>query len=232
MRAARTPWFSSSRMALMVVAGRAGDGLAELDRVFAAVPEHDRRADGGLDDQVVGLGAGQAEQDAGVGHRLDEEVEVRGARAGERGGRVLLGLGDPESLADAAEDRLGVVEVLGGGVAARGDDGHALVHQDGGVRHDAYDRGARGEALLDEAGGDAGGGADDEAVGGDVRGQLVEEPAHVLGLDRQDEDVGALGGLGVGDGLDAVAGAELLGTLGAAGGHQQVTGAPAGGSCR
>lgn len=142
--------------------------------MFAAVAEHHGGADGGLDDQLVGLGAGQAEQDAGVGHGLDEEVEVRGARSGQGGRRVLLGLGDAEGLADALEDRLRGGEVVGGGVAVGRDDGHALVDEYGGVRHDAYDRGVRGEAVLDEGGRDARGRADDQAVGGDVPGELVQ----------------------------------------------------------
>ena len=131
-------------------------------------------------------------------------------------------------LPTRAEDLLGVGEVLGGGVAAGGDDGHGLVDEGGGVRHDADDGGALGEAFLEEGGGDARGAADDQAVGGDVRGEFVEERAHVLGLDGEDEGVGALGGLGVGDGLDAVAGAELLGAFGAAGRDQEVGGGPAG----
>lgn len=108
------------------------------------------------------------------------------------------------------------------------DDGHALVDEYGGVGHDADDGGARGQALLDEGGGDTGRGADDETVRGDVRAEFVEELAHVLGLDGQDEGVGSFGGLGVGDGLYAVAGAELVGPVGPAGGDQQVGGAPAG----
>lgn len=129
-------------MALMVVAGRGGDVLAELDGVFAAVAEHHGGADGGLDDEVVGLVAGQAEEDAGVGHGLDEEVEVRRAGAGERGAGVLLGLRDAEGLADAGEDLLGAGEVRAGGVGTGGDDGHRLVDEGGGVRHDPYDGGA------------------------------------------------------------------------------------------
>ena len=84
-----------------------------------------------------------------------------------------------------------------------------------------------GEPLLEEGGGDAGGAADDQAVGGDVRGEFVEEGAHVLRLDGEDQGVGGLGGLGVGDGVDAVAGAELLGALGAAGGDEEVGRGPA-----
>lgn len=109
--AARTPWFSSSRMALIVVPHGRGDVLAELDGVFAAVAEHRGRADGGLDDEVVGLVPGQAEEDARVGHGLDQVEEVRRAGAGEGGAGVLLGFGDAECLADGAEDLFGVREI-------------------------------------------------------------------------------------------------------------------------
>ena len=70
--------------------------------------------------------------------------------------------------------------------------------------------------------------ADDQAVGGDVRGELVQEGAHVLRLDGEDQGVGGLGRLGVADGLDAVAGAQFLGALRAAGGDEEVGGRPAG----
>lgn len=194
--------------------------------MFAAVAEHDGGADGGLHDEVVGLGAGQAEQDAGVGHRLDQEVEVGGAGAGEGGGGVLLGLGDAQGLADAAEDLLGDGEVRRVGVRTAGDHRHRLVHQGGRVGHDADHGGAGGQALLEVRGGDAGGAADDEAVGGDMRGQLLDEGAHVLRLDGEDEGVGGLGGLGVGDRGDAVTLAEGVGALGAAGGDEEVRGGP------
>src|SRR5690606_33668574 len=208
-------------------ARRGGHVLAEPDGVLAAVAEHGGRADRGLDDQVVGLVAGQAEQDAGVRHGLDQVEEVGRAGAGESRAGVLLRLGDAQGLADAAEDLLRVGEVLGGGVAAGGDDRHGLVDEGGGVRHDADHRDARGEALLEEGGGDSGGSADDQTVGGDVRGEFVEEGAHVLRLDREDQDVGGLGGFLVGDGGDAVAGVELFGSFRAAGRDQEVGGGPA-----
>src|SRR5690606_26668144 len=102
----------------------------------------------------------------------DQVEEVRRAGAGEGGAGVLLGFGDAEGLADGTEDLLGVGEVFGGGVAACGDDRHGLVDQGGGVGHDADHGGARGEPLLVVGGGDAGGAADDQAVGGDVRGEF------------------------------------------------------------
>ncbi|MBW8701721.1 hypothetical protein MBT84_19130 [Streptomyces sp. MBT84] len=195
--------------------------------MLAAVAEHHRRADRGLDDQFVGLVAGQPEQDAGVRHGLDQIEEVRRTRAGQRGAGVLLCLGDAERLADGTEDLLGVGEVRLGGVASGRDDGHGLVDEGGRVRHDAHDRGAGGQARLEEGGGDAGGAADDQPVGGDVRGEFVEERAHVLRLDREDERVRGLRGLGVGDRGDAVATAEFLGSLLAAGRDQEVGGRPA-----
>lgn len=71
------------------------------------------------------------------------------------------------------------------------------------------------------------GSAYDQAVGGDVRGQFVEECAHVLRLHREDQGVGGFGRFGVGDRGDAVAGAEFLGAVRAAGGDEEVGGGPA-----
>ena len=47
--------------------------------------------------------ARHAEQDARVDHRLDQEVDVGRAAARQRRRRVLLGLGNPQYLADRAE---------------------------------------------------------------------------------------------------------------------------------
>ncbi len=192
--------------------------------MLAAVPQHDGGADRRLDDQVVRLVARQAEQDAGVRHGLDQEVEVGRPRTRQGRGGVLLGLGQPQGLADTVEDVLGVCEVLLGGVGAAGDHGHGLVDEGRRVGHDAHDGRPGGEAGLDETGGDARGGGDHEPVGRGVRGQLVQQGGHVLRLDGQDQDVGALGGVRVADGLHAVPGPQGLGALGAADGREQVGG--------
>lgn len=90
-----------------------------------------------------------------VRHRFDQVEEVRRAGAGEGRAGVLLRFGDAERLADGAEDLLGVGEVVGGGVASGGDDGHGLVDEGGRVRHDADDGDPGGEALLEGGGRDA-----------------------------------------------------------------------------
>ncbi len=71
-------------MAEMVVPAGEVDRLAQLHRVLAGLAQHDGGADRGLHDEVVGDLARQAEQDAGVGHRFDQEEEVGRSRPGQR----------------------------------------------------------------------------------------------------------------------------------------------------
>jgi len=102
--------------------------------------------------------------------------------------------------------------MLLGGVRA-GADGRGA-HADGGgeVGHAAHD-GDAGQRLLDLAGANAGRHADDEGLGVDGAGELLEDLGQDLRLDGQHDDLGALGGLAVaGDDVDA----ELLGEGGGA----------------
>src|SRR5437773_1372437 len=69
-------------------AARRGDGLAQLDRVHALVAELFRRPEHGLHDERRRDLSRQAEQDAGLDHRLSEQGEIRRARAGDGGHRV------------------------------------------------------------------------------------------------------------------------------------------------
>ena len=79
--AARTPACSRCRMAMIVVPPGRRHHLTELDGVLAGVPEHLRRADHRLDDQLGGDVSGQPEQDAGLDHRLGQQEEVGRARS-------------------------------------------------------------------------------------------------------------------------------------------------------
>ena len=139
MSAARTPCRSSSRMAATVVppgletASRSCTGCSPESRIITAAPER------GLHDEVGGQRARQAEQDAGVDHRLDEVEEVRRPAARQRRDGVLLRLRHPPHLAHGREQRLGLVQVLLPRVRARRQHAHALVHQRRGVRHDPDD---------------------------------------------------------------------------------------------
>lgn len=118
MRAARTPWFSSSRMALMVVpAGdvtfsRSFTGCSPLSRSIVAAPIADWTI------RSWALSRGRPSRMPAVRHGFDQVEEVCRSGAGEGGAGVLLGLRDAERLADGAEDLLGVREVVTGGVGA------------------------------------------------------------------------------------------------------------------
>jgi hypothetical protein len=80
---------------------------------------------------------------------------------------------------------------------------------------------------LDERGGDAGGQGHDQLAGAERGADLVEQVAHVLGLDH-DRDRLRLGrGLDVADHRDAVPLLELARPLGPLLAHQQLVDAPA-----
>src|SRR5207249_12061598 len=75
----------------------------QLDRVLTRVAQHGGGADRRLHDQLRGQGARQAEQDAGVDHRLDEVEEVRRPGTGQRGYRVQLRFRYPRSEEHTSE---------------------------------------------------------------------------------------------------------------------------------
>ena len=128
------------------------------------------RADRGLHDQVVGDLPGQAEQDAGVDHRLDQEVEVRRAGAGERGHRVLLGLGHPDGPAERLEHLLGQRQVRRRWRAAPAEIAVIAWSTRAGVLVMTRTTGVpSGSQLGEEAGRQAGAERDDQLVGRHLR---------------------------------------------------------------
>ena len=204
--AARTLWSSSWRSAATVVPAGRGDVLAQHRRVLAGLLEHLGRADEGLDHQLVGRRPRQAEQDAGLDHRLDDVEDVRRPGAADRGDRVLVLLGHADDLAHRAQQRLGLGEVLLVAVRAAARSAAMPSSTRAGVLGMTRTTGVPcGQPLLEEVGRDAGRERDDQGARSQVRGDLVQQRAHVLRLDDEDEGVGACGRLDVVDHVDAVA---------------------------
>src|SRR5690606_34120954 len=91
-----------------------GDPAAQFGGVHIALGGHARRAQGGLQGQLRGGLARQAELLAGGGHRLDEQEEIGRATAGHGGDRVdQLLLLQPQGHADRRQQLLGL-GALGG----------------------------------------------------------------------------------------------------------------------
>ena len=116
-------------------AARRGDPLAQHRGMLTGLPQQLGRAEHGLHHQLGGGVPGQAEVDAGLDHRLDDEEQVRGARAGDRGHRVLVALRHGDHPAGRGQDLGHPVEMLLLAVRARRDGRHALVDLGGGVGH-------------------------------------------------------------------------------------------------
>ena len=165
---------------------RRGDGLAELDRVDVLVAEELRRAEHRLDDELGRHLAREPEQDAGLDHRLGEQREVRGARAGDGGDRVHVRLGDADDPAEVGQALLGEREVLLAGVRA-GADARRFPRARSTGRSASRGRPARaaGDARLDPRGRDRGGDREDGLLGREQRPDLAEQRLEVLRLRRR-----------------------------------------------
>ena len=176
-----------------------------------------RGAEHRLDDELRRDLAREAEQDAGLDHRLGEEREVGGPGAGDRRDRVhrrARARGRPRR-GGRAPPRRGQVRVVG--VRAGAEPGDPLVHGRRGVRHRAHDGDAGREPLSMRAVGIAAATESTVCSGVIERADLAEERLDVLGLDGDDDERGAGRRLVVRERrLDAVALAQLGDTLGAA----------------
>ena len=105
----------------------------------------------GLHEQVGRDRPRQPEQDAGVGHRLDQEEEVRRAAAGQRGHRVLLRLRHADHLADRATAApRPAAGARSAACAPAGQRAHRLVDQHRRVGHHPDHRGAGRPAASRE----------------------------------------------------------------------------------
>ena len=100
-------------------AARGGDPLAQHGRMLAGLPEQLGRAEHRLHHQLGGDVAGQAEMHAGLDHGLDDEEQVRGPGAGDRGHGVLVALGHRHHPAGGRQDLGDPIEMILVAVRAR-----------------------------------------------------------------------------------------------------------------
>ena len=126
----RAPRASQARgsAAIVVPAGRR-HRVAQDHRVLAGVAQHRRRAVHRLGHHLQRRPARHAQQDARRPPSPRPGRTRTRARAGQRGRRVLLVLGDADHLAERGEQLLGVPQVLLARERAGRDDRHRLVHQ-------------------------------------------------------------------------------------------------------
>ena len=134
----------------------------------------------------------------------------------DRGGhRDHLLVVDLELGAERPEERRRLGALRLGRLGRRVPDGHPLAEAGRGVRHAADDL-----VVAEDPGqrrrGRPGEDAQDELAAAEVRADLAPDPAEHLGLDPEQDDVGALDGLDVArDGPDPVLALEVLAALGA-----------------
>jgi hypothetical protein len=170
----------------------------------------------GLDDQVVGDVAREAQVDRGVDQGLHDQEDVSRPCAADRRGHVHEALVlDLEVGPESLQESPGLVALLLGHLRRGVPDGHTVADLGGRVGHAADDL-----AVAEQAGQDVavGPGHDrhDQLVGPQVPAQLVPDLGQRLGLDREQDDVGVLRGLEVrGDHRHAVLAGQLLAALGA-----------------
>ena len=200
----------------LVERGRGGparrrDHVAQLGRMHARLLREERRALERLDHQVVGDVAREAEVDGRVDERLHDEEDVGRAGTAHRGRhRDHLLVVDLELGAQRPEERRRLLALRVGRLGRRVPDRHALAEAGRRVGHAADDL-----VVAEDAGegGRRGAGQDaqDELPAAQVRTDLAADPGQHLGLDPEEDDVGAFDGLGVvGDRADPVLACEVL----------------------
>ena len=181
------------------------DHVPQLRGVHPRLSREHRRALEGLDHEVVGDVAREAEVDGGVDQRLHDEEDVGRAGPADRGRhRHHLLVVDLELMAEGAEQRRRLRSLrlcrLGRGVPDR----HALPQAGRGVGHAAHDLIVAEDPSQCGSRG-AGEHAQHELPATQVRADLAPDPFQHLGLDPQQDDVGVTDGVGVGaDGRDPV----------------------------
>jgi hypothetical protein len=183
--------------------------------VVPRLARHQGRADQRLPRQLGGDRPRQPDVDAGVDQRLEEEEYVAGPRARDGGRHVEVALVlDLDRPTQAAEDGRGArpagrVDRRRGGPGR--DAGADLGRR---VRHRPHDRGVP-EPGRQRADRDAGRDREHDLTGLERAAQRLEDGRHVLGFDRQDDQVGAPGGAALGAGrVDAVLARQLVAPLG------------------
>src|SRR5882762_1372204 len=133
--------------------------------------------------------ARQTDLHAGLGERFENDVDECRTTRREAGHRIHVLLVHHHRPAYRVEQPPGGVEMRVRRVLPPADAGHARAHLARRVRHGA-DHGSRcREQVLDEARRDGGGDRDHELRRGHVRADLLEQLAHVLRFDGDDDHV-------------------------------------------
>ena len=171
-------------------AGR-GDHVPEDRRVVARLLREVGRALERLDHQVVGDVPREAEVDGRVDERLHDQEDVGRAGPGDRGGhRHELLVVDLELGAERLEERARLGPLLGGRLRGGVPDRHPATEPGRRVGH-APDDPAVAQVALEGRRGGPGDDRQDELVVAQVAADLAADPVEHLGLDREQDDVGA-----------------------------------------
>ena len=166
--------------------------------MHALVAQLVRRPEHRLHDELRRYLAREAEQDPGLDHRLGEEREVGGTRAGDGRDGVHQLLGHAHDRAEMGERLLGERHVRVVGMRARAEPGDAFVDDRGRVRHRTADRDAVGARCRSiDHGRDRRGDGEDRLLGRDQVADLAEQRFDVLRLDGDDDECRARDGLAV-----------------------------------
>src|SRR5712692_5707217 len=168
-----------------------GDHVLELAWMRTRLQDEPRRAQHGLCGQGHGGGAVEPHLDAAVGQRLDDDGDIGRARAREAGYGVHGALLQDHHLAHGAEELLGRFEVAGLEAVGPRDRRHPLEHEGRGIGHDANEPRGLAQMLAELPGGHSGRNGDQELAAVHHRRDLLEHGRHDLGLDGEDDDVGA-----------------------------------------
>src|SRR5882672_7355747 len=196
-------------------AARRGDHVLELARMRPRLQDEPGRAQHRLRGQGHGRGAVESHLDAAIGQRLDHDGDIGGARAREARHRVHGALVQHHHLAHGSEELLGRLEVAGLEAVGARDRRHALQHEGGRIGHDADEARGLAQMLAELPCGHPGRDGDEELVPVHRGGDLLEDRAHDLRLDGEDDDVGpAHEGRVVLDVLDAVLLGDVRQTIG------------------
>ena len=167
-------------------------------RVHARLLREERAALERLDHQVVGDVAREAEVDRRVDQRLHHQEDVGRAGARDRGGHrdepLVVDLDLRAERARGASPACS--RCVRGGLGRRVPDGHAAPELGGRVGH-APDHLAMAEVADQRARRRAGEDADHELARLESTSNLAPDPGQHLGLDREQDDVGALDRRGV-----------------------------------
>ena len=131
---------------------------------------------------------GQTHAHAAVGHRLDEKINVSGSTAAETGDGIKQRLLHMERLADRGENFLHSGDVFVRHAIAGGIGRGALLHEGGGVGHDAHHVALCSGRLLQRLDGDTGHDGD-EQLAREIGCGFAQSGQGILRFDAEQDDI-------------------------------------------